>query len=165
MEAHRWLRATVKPMDYRRQNHAVYYTRYHLVFTTKMRRKIIKGGMGQYCSYLVRSLPRRHPELRIIEVNTDQDHIHILLSIAPKVAVADAVKIIKANTARMMKTKFPFLTTGYFDKQQVWSIGYFVSTSGITEAVIKRYIELQGQEDSGQARLELVSKDATGGSP
>ena len=152
-------------MDYRRQNHAVYYTRYHLVFTTKMRRKILKGGMGRYCTHLVRNLPRRHPELRIIEVNTDQDHIHILLSIAPKVAVSDAVRIIKSNTARMLKDKFPFLKNGYFDKREVWSIGYFVSTSGINEATIKHYIEMQGNEDSGQARLELVQPDATGGSP
>jgi putative transposase len=142
-------------MDYQRQNHAVFYTRYHLVFTTKFRRKLLKGGMGKYLTYLVKSLNRRHPELRILEVNTDEDHIHILLSIAPKVSVADAVRIIKANTARMMKRKFPFLVTGYFDNQAIWSVGYFVSTVGLNESTIKKYIELQGQEDSGQAQLVL----------
>ena len=142
-------------MEYRRQNHAVYYTRYHLVFTTKFRRKIIKGGMGNYCNTLVKSIERQHPEIRIIEVNTNNNHIHILLSIAPKLAISEAVRIIKSNTARMMKKKFTFLTTGYFDKQEIWSIGYFISTSGINEHIIKRYIEQQGQEDSGQAQLEL----------
>ncbi len=142
-------------MDYRRQNHAVYYTRYHLVFTTKLRRKILKGGMGRYLAYLIRSLTRRHPELQIHEVNTDEDHVHILLSIAPKLSISDAVKIIKANTARMMKRKFPFLQTGYFTKQTVWSVGYFVSTVGINESTIKKYIEMQGKEDSGQAKLAL----------
>ena len=142
-------------MDYQRQNHAVYYTRYHLVFTTKFRRKLLKGGMGKYLTYLVKGLQRRHPELQILEVNTDEDHVHILLSIAPKVSVAAAVRIIKSNTARMMKHKFPFLVTGYFDEQTIWSVGYFVSTVGLNESVIRKYIELQGSEDSGQATLVL----------
>ena len=106
-------------MEYRRQTHAVFHTRYHIVFTTKFRRKLFKRGIGRYLQYLVRGLERRHPELHFIEVNTDEDHIHILLSIAPKLSVADAVKIIKANTARQLKQKFPFLVTGYFDQETV----------------------------------------------
>lgn len=140
---------------YRRQTHAVYHTRYHIVFTTKFRRKILKGGIGRYLSYLVKSLERQHPELQIIESNTDEDHIHILCSIAPKLSVADAVKIVKANTARMMKRKFPFLAKGYWHNDTIWSIGYFASTVGINEAVIQKYIEMQGREDSGQAQLVL----------
>ncbi|HBE89818.1 MAG TPA: IS200/IS605 family transposase [Candidatus Andersenbacteria bacterium] len=150
-------------MDYRRQNHAVYYTRYHLIFTTKFRRKLLKGGMGAYLTYLIRGVQRHCPEIQIIDINTDQDHVHILLSIAPKLAIADAVRSIKANTARQMKRKFPFLEQGYFDNRSIWSIGYFVSTVGINESVIRKYIELQGREDSGQA--VLVLKDATGVSP
>lgn len=142
-------------MEYRRQSHAVFHTIYHVVFTTKFRRKLFKSGIGQYLKYIVRGLQRQHPELHIIEINTDIDHVHILLSIAPKLSVADAVNIIKANTARQLKKKFLFLTKGYFDTQTIWSIGYFVSTVGITEAVIQKYIEMQGKEDSGQAKLVL----------
>jgi len=78
-----------------------------------------------------------------------------LLSIAPKLAVSDAVGIIKTNTARMLKKKFPFLVHGYFDTQTIWSIGYFVSTVGVTESIVQKYIEMQGKEDSGQAKLVL----------
>jgi len=142
-------------MEYRRQSHAVFHTRYHVVFTTKFRRKLFKRGIGQYLKYLVLSLQRQHPELQIVEVNTDVDHVHILLSIAPKLAVSDAVGIIKTNTARMLKKKFPFLVHGYFDTQTIWSIGYFVSTVGVTESIVQKYIEMQGKEDSGQAKLVL----------
>jgi putative transposase len=142
-------------MEYRRQTHAVFHTRYHIVFTTKFRRKLFKRGIGQYLKRLVFGLQRQHPELHIIEVNANEDHIHILLSIAPKLSVANAVGIIKANTARQLKKKFPFLVTGYFDTQTIWSIGYFVSTVGITESVVQKYIEMQGKEDSGQAKLVL----------
>jgi putative transposase len=142
-------------MDYNRQSHAVYYTRYHLVISTKFRRKILKGGLGKYLTFLVRGVTRRHPELEIVEVNTDVDHVHILLGIAPKMSVSDAVKIIKTVTAVQLKKKFPFLINGYWDTETIWSIGYFVSTVGLNESVIARYIEMQGLEDSGQAKLAL----------
>ncbi|MFH0831183.1 MAG: IS200/IS605 family transposase [Parcubacteria group bacterium] len=150
-------------MEYRRQTHAVFYIRYHLVISTKFRRKLFKGDIGHYLAALVRSIQRKHPEIEILEVNTDLDHVHILLSVAPKVSIAQAVSVIKANTARLLKRKFPFMSEGYFDNDTIWSIGYFVSTVSLNEQVIKRYIDIQGKEDSGQA--QLVLRDATGGSP
>ena len=105
---------------------------------------------------LMKTIERRHPEIEVFEVNTDEDHIHLLLSIAPKMSISRAVIILKTNTARMMSKKFPFLKHVYGDmKDSIWSPGYFVSTIGLDEKTIKRYIELQGQEDSGQAKLEL----------
>lgn len=95
------------------------------------------------------TIPRRHPEIGIFEVNTDQDHIHLLASIAPKMAIADAVRIIKSNTGRMMTKKFPFIRKVYNGEMSLWSIGYFVSTVGINEHTIQAYIEHQGREDSG----------------
>ena len=143
-------------MQYRRQSHAVYYTRYHLVFGTKYRRKIFgKRGMAEYMKVLMTVIQRRHPELEVVEVNTDQDHIHLLVGIAPKMAVSDAVRILKSNTARLMIRKFPFLKQVYYGEMSIWSTGYFVSTVGADEATISQYIEYQGKEDSGQASLEL----------
>ena len=105
---------------------------------------------------LMKTIMRRHPEIDIFEVNTDVDHIHLLLSIAPKMSISRAVTLLKSNTARMMKQKFPFLKHVYGDmKDSIWSPGYFVSTVGLDEKQIRRYIELQGQEDSGQAKLEI----------
>ena len=112
--------------------------------------------MGRYLCYLIKNIERQHPEIQVIEVNTNEDHVHILASIAPKLSVADAVKIVKANTARMMKKKFPFITQGYWHNDTMWSVGYFVSTIGINEAVMRKYIEMQGKEDSGQAKLGFL---------
>jgi len=143
-------------MEYRKQAHAVFYTRYHLVFSTRFRRKILKAGMGQYLCVLMKAIQRRHPEIEIIEVNTDKDHVHLLASIAPKMAISEAVRILKANTARPMYKKFPFLETVYHDGDRgIWSDGYFVSTVGANEDIIRKYIEHQGQLDSGQAKLVL----------
>ena|SRR5580700_2434481 len=143
-------------MNYNRQSHAVYHTRYHLVFVTKFRRKIFgKRGMAEYMKVLMKTIQRRHPEIEIFELNTDQDHIHLLVSIAPKMAVSEAVRILKANTARMMTQKFPFLKHVYYGEMGIWSVGYFASTVGANEKTIQKYIEYQGREDSGQAQLEL----------
>lgn len=104
---------------------------------------------------IMRIIPRRHPEIEIFEVTTDQDHTHVVVSIAPKLSVADAVRILKTNTARMIVKRFPFIREVYRGEMSLWSIGYFVSTVGANEKTIQAYIENQGREDSGQAKLEL----------
>jgi len=102
------------------------------------------------------TIPRQHPEIEVLEVNTDKDHIHLLVSIAPKMAISDAVRILKSNTGRMMMKKFPFIRQVYHGEMTLWSVGYFVSTVGVNEQTIQAYIENQGHEDSGQATLELL---------
>ena len=90
-----------------------------------------------------------------MEVNHDEDHIHILVSIPPKLSVGEVVRIIKANTSRALKIKFDYLKQVYWGTTAIWSEGYFVSTVGINEEIIKKYIQKQGEEDFGQAKLEL----------
>ena len=142
-------------MDYKKQGHSVYYIRYHLVIATKYRRKILKDGFGEYLRKLVVGIGMQIPEIEIIEINMDKDHVRMLLSIPPKLSVSEVVKEIKAKTGLYMRRKFPFLDKVYWGKGGIWSRGYFVSTVGISEATIRKYIEMQGKEDSGQALLEF----------
>ncbi len=88
--------------------------------------------------------------INIKEVNHDKDHLHLLVSIPPTIAVGKVVGIIKQNTARFLKQKFPFLKNVYWGTESIWSEGYFVSTVGINKSVIERYIENQGKKDAGQ---------------
>ena len=143
-------------MEFSRQAHCIYYTRYHLVFVTKYRRKIFKAGVGAILKWEVRHVERYCPEIEVIEVNTDSDHVHILAGIAPKLSVSHAVNIFKSNTGRRMRERFTFLAKVYHGGEDgIWSPGYFVSTVGMNEEIIKAYIEQQGQEDSGRAKLVL----------
>lgn len=142
-------------MDYKKQGHSVYYTRYHLVIATKYRRKILKEGFGEYLKKLLLGIGKQYPEIEIVEINTDKDHMHILLSIPPKLSISEVVKQIKAKTGLQMRRKFPFLDKVYWGQGGIWSRGYFVSTVGISESTIRKYIEKQGEEDSGQALLEF----------
>ncbi|GAH60851.1 unnamed protein product, partial [marine sediment metagenome] len=59
------------------------------------------------------------------------------------------------NTSRSLREKFRFMDKVYWDDKGIWGKGYFVSTVGINEEIIRKYIELQGKEDAGQAQLEL----------
>lgn len=143
-------------MRFSRQSHAVFYARYHLVISTKYRRKILKSGMGSYMCTLMKAICRRHPEIEVHELNVSNDHVHLLISVAPKMALAEAVRIIKSNTALMMSRRFPFLKKTYWNENAgIWSVGYFVSTVGVNEEIIRKYIEMQGEEDSGRAKLEI----------
>ena len=125
------------------------------MISTKYRRKILRAGFGEYLTRLIIGIGKQNPDIEIIEVNTDIDHVHILLSIPPKLSVSDVVRMIKAKTGEVMRKRFPFLDKVYWGTDGIWSIGYFVSTTGINEEVIRKYIKMQGEEDSGQAKLEF----------
>ena len=141
-------------IEYRKQTHAVYYTLYHLVFVTKYRRNVLQTGMGSYAQAVFRNIVKKYPDIEILEINTDNDHIHLMVVIPPKMSVSYAVNILKSNSARAMRARFPFLATMYeHDNLGFWSDGYFVSTVGLNESILKKYIEHQGQEDKGQTKF------------
>ena len=141
--------------EYKKQGHCVYYAKYHIVMTTKYRRKVVKGGMGAYLKKCTLGVQRRYPEIVIEEANTNEDHMHVLVSVPPKMSVSRVVNLIKSNTGRMMRERFRFLDKVYKREDGIWSTGYFVSTVGIDEQTIQRYIEYQGREDRGQVQLEF----------
>lgn len=140
-------------MEYYKQGHCVYYTRYHLVFATKYRRKVINEGVRGYLEDMLKRVSEYYPEIRFHEINGESDHIHLLITIPPKMSVSKAIVLIKSNTSAAIKKKFEFVKKAYWGTDGMWSDGYFVSTVGINERMIKKYIERQGQEDCGQACL------------
>jgi putative transposase len=142
-------------MKYRKPQHCVYDCQYHLVVVSKYRRQIFNAGVPAYMSDRLREIRQDYPELEFVEVQHDQDHLPLRVGIPPQMAVGKAVGVIKANTSKRRKEKFPLLRKVYWGTDGIWSDGYFVSTVGVKEAVIQGYIEHQGQEDSGQAQLEL----------
>ena len=128
------------------------------MLATKYRRKVFNDGIFAYIQERLKQIKDHYPELDIIKINHDLDHIHILAVIPPRMSVSEVVRIIKSNTSKDIKKKFNFLKDVYWGTDGIWSDGYFVSTVGINEEIIKKYIEQQGKEDSGQAQLVLGCK-------
>ena len=69
--------------------------------------------------------------------------------ISPKYAVSKVAETIKKDTSRSLSRKFTFLKKVYWDRKGIWGKGYFISTVGINEEVIRRYVESQGKEETG----------------
>ena len=142
-------------MEFTKLSHCIYRCDYHVVVVTRYRRKVFNKGIFTYIEKKLAEVTERYPLIKIEVGNQDKDHIHILVSIPPTMSVGKAVGIIKQNTAREMKQKFPFLKQVYWGSEGIWSDGYFVSTVGINEEVIKAYIERQGQKDTGQTQFVI----------
>ena len=140
--------------EYIRADHSVYLCDYHLVIVTKYRRNIIVNeGIWSYLEQKFYEVTEHYPRIRIKEINHDINHVHLLISIPPQMQVGRVVGLLKTNTARNIKTKFTFLKKVYYGSDGIWSDGYFVSTVGVDEQTIKRYIENQGKEDAGQTAM------------
>ena len=144
-------------MRYRKSNHSVYCTEYHLVWIPRYRRRILKDGVKAYLNKLLWHVPNLDPDIEVIKLNIQEDHVHMVILIPPRIAVASVVQYIKTQTAKQMRVKFPFLQNVYWGHPGIWSRGYCVSSIGLNEKEILRYVENQDKEDKGQLKLTLES--------
>ena len=134
-------------------SHCVYLCDYHIVIATKYRKAIFNNGIFVYFDKKLGELGEHYPMIKIKKINHDKDHLHILVSIPPTMSVGKVVGIVKQNTSRFLKQKFPFVKEVYWGTDAVWSEGYFVSTVGIDKEIIEKYIQNQGQKDAGQTKF------------
>lgn len=142
-------------MKLRKSAHSVYRTQYHIVWITRYRRKILNEGVRKYLETKLQEVRKYYPDWEYEAIGMEEDHIHLHMVIPPKYAVSAAVETLKKNTSRELNLKFRFLKNVYWDNEGIWSKGFFVSTVGINESVIRKYVEMQGKEDAGQAQLEF----------
>lgn len=142
-------------MRFRKGAHAIYKTEYHIVWTPRYRRKVFVRGVKQYAEKLIKHLDDLDPDIEVIKVNVQLDHVHAVIVIPPRVSVADAIGFIKSQTGSALKLKFPFLQKTFWGREGIWSRGYCVSTVGLNEKEILAYVEYQNKDDRGQLKLKL----------
>ena len=142
-------------MRYRKSAHAIYKTEYHLVWIPRYRRKIFVKGVKEYTHKTLSYIPELDPDIEVIKVSVQLDHIHMVIVVPPRIAVADVVQFIKSQSAKKLKEKFPFLQKTYVSKEGIWSRGYCVSCIGLNEKEILAYVTYQEKEDKGQLQLTL----------
>ena len=135
-------------MRTRQLNHSVYQTQYHIVWSTKYRHKFLKPYVKKELFEMFKQIVKKDPILYIHQVNTGEDHVHMQIEIPPKYSVAAVVKVLKQETSRELRQKFKFIDKMYLHSG-VWSVGYFVSTIGLNEEQIKKYIKKQSDTDEG----------------
>ena len=135
--------------------HSVYRLQYHVVWVCKYRRRILNSGVRGYIRKILAGLQRCTPGVTIETIGFDQDHLHMVMVIPPKYSISSVMGKFKSQSASELRKQFSWLSKVYWKENVVWSPGYFVSSIGIDEVTIKKYVEHQGQQDSGQLRLEL----------
>jgi len=134
-----------KTEKYRRQSHVVYDCRYHIVFVTKYRFKIIDKEIEIALKWIIKEICD-WKEIEIIEGAVKEEHVHLYLQIPPKHSISNVMKWIKGKSAERLFRRFPKLKKQYWGRH-LWARGYFVSTVGITDNIIRRYIQKQREEE------------------
>jgi len=142
-------------MEYVKTAHSVYYLKYHVVWVCKYRRRILNPGVCGYIRKLLPKLLRSMPGVEVESIGFDTDHLHMVMSIAPRHSVSAVVGQLKSQSASRLRKAFPWLSKVYWNENIVWSPGYFVSSVGVDEETIREYVKHQGLQDSGQLRLKL----------
>ena len=127
-------------------SHTSYRCKYHIVIVPKYRRMIIYHKLRRDIIEILTLLINRKPDVKLISGEACPDHIHMLLEIPPKYAVADFMGYLKSKSTLMIFDRHANLKYKY-GSRHFWAKGYFCDTVGKNEKVIKEYIQNQLQED------------------
>ena len=141
-------------MEYETLSHSKWECKYHVVFIPKYRRKALYGELRRHLGTALRTLAEQK-ESQIEEGHLMSDHVHMLISIPPKYAVAHVIGFIKGKSAIHIARTFMDRKRNFVG-QHFWARGYFVSTVGRDEAVIRQYIRNQEAEDKRVDQLNLL---------
>ena len=125
--------------------HSVYSLQFHLVLVTKYRKKVLVGKLAQRLKEIVEEVAK-HFKVRIIEQETDKDHIHILFSGRPTLTLSKFVNSLKSVTSRKLRKEFPEVMKRELWGGKFWSQSYFIASVGQVKLEdVKRYVQSQGR--------------------
>ena len=140
--------------NYKSLNHTKWECKYHIVFIPKYRKKRIYGEIRRELAEVFRRLAEQR-ESRIEEGHLLPDHVHMMISIPPKYSVSQVIGYVKGKSAIHIARTFAGRKRNFVG-QHFWARGYFVSTVGRDETVIREYIRQHEEEDRRQDQLSLI---------
>ena len=140
-------------MDSSSLSHTRYKCQYHIVFIPKYRKRIMYGRLKADVREIIKKLCD-YRNIEIVEGAVCADHVHLCLSIPPSEKVSDVVGYIKGKSALMMFDRHANLKYKYGNRH-FWAEGYYVSTVGLNEAAIKKYIQEQEKHDIALDKLSV----------
>lgn len=127
-------------------SHSLYECKYHIVSCPKYRYKILQEEVAVFLKEQMYRLCNQKKGIEIIEVNVQEDHVHLIVSIPPKYAVSKFMGYLKGKLALKLFDQFPQLRKRYWG-QHVWSRGYCVTTVGLDEERIRKYVRWQNKKE------------------
>ena len=142
-------------MEQKRTSHAVYDTKYHLVWTPKYRKWILKGEIRKRVQEIFEEISRNH-EFDIDTLVVSEEHVHIFLSFPPRYSIPRVVGMMKSISASVIFKEYPEVKQELWGGE-FWGDGYFVRTVGdkVTAEVIRKYIKYHREQEKSLNQLNL----------
>jgi putative transposase len=131
---------------YKKLSHVVYKCEYHIVWVPKYRLRILKGAIRDLIEQDIKMLCE-WKSCEVQELNVQEDHIHLLVSVPPKVSISKLMGTLKGKIAIKLFKSYPKLKKKPYWGNHFWARGYFVSTVGLDEDMIKKYVKYQEKEE------------------
>ena len=131
--------------EFKKLAHAIWECKYHIVWCPKYRFKILQGPLQKSVEEIITQLCE-WKKLEMLEMNVQEDHVHLLISIPPKYAVSDVVGFLKGKCAIKVFDRHLELKKRYWGRH-FWAKGYCVSTVGLDEEKIRKYLKWQREKD------------------
>jgi len=129
----------------------VYQCTYHVVWVPKYRYRILKGAVGEMLERDIRVLCEWR-EVEVLELSVGEDHVHLVVSIPPKLSVSAFMGFLKGKLAIEVFKSYPRLRQKPYWGNHFWARGYFVSTVGVDEDMIRRYVRYQEERERAEER-------------
>ena len=132
--------------QFKRLSHSIYECKYHFVFCPKYRYQIFKDDIAEYTRQQIYQLCKQKELVEVLELNVKPDHIHLVMDIPPKYRISEVMGYLKGKLALRLFEKYEHLGRRYWGRH-LWSRGYCVSTIGLDEDKIRKYVKWQEQQD------------------
>ncbi len=136
---------------YRKLSHVVYRCDYHIVFVPKYRFRVLTGAIAKLVGRDIRMLSEWR-EVVVWELSVQPDHVHLVCSIPPKVSVSKFMGLLKGKLAIKLSKSYPKIRQKPYWGNHFWARGYFVSTVGVDEEMIRRYVRHQEERERQEER-------------
>lgn len=136
---------------YRKLSHVVYRCDYHIVFAPKYRYRVLTGAIGELVERDIRVLCGWR-EVQVMELSVQPDHVHLVCSVPPKVSISGFMGLLKGKLAIKLFKSYPKLRQKPYWGNHFWARGYFVSTVGVDEELIRRYVRHQEEREREEER-------------
>ena len=127
-------------------SHSIYECKYHLVFCPKYRYRIFRDAIGEYVKRQVYELCKQKEQVEVLELNVQPDHVHLVASIPPKYAISEFMGYLKGKIALRLFQQYESLGRRYWGRH-LWARGYCVSTIGLDEDMIRKYVQWQEKQE------------------
>ena len=131
---------------FRKLSHTIWHCQYHIVWCPKYRFRVLKGAIAEEVEIGIRTFAEQS-ECEVVELNVQQDHVHLLVMVPPKVSISTLVGRLKGRTAIRVLNKFRQLRQKPYWGNHLWARGYCVDTVGMDAEMVRKYVKYQEKKE------------------